>query len=364
MFTRIRLVVVIFLINFFGAYAQKDSLLHNYFYTGKQYGSESLYNPFSLIVNGGYDIYQLSDFNRQFLDFNYKTSAENVSNNLFHFNATINQVGWWHFTKTELLPLTFNTKGAQWVPNYLLHTMGGGMSCTRLTEWYESQNVPIPKIFSILTVLSAGFLNELAENGEYVGYNSDPISDTYIFNIAGIILFNFPEVNKFFSQQLHMSDWSLQPTLTIPNLALNNSGQYFSLKYNLPFTPRWSLFSRMGMSTMGGLSYKIDTERSLSFGAGARAYKWIMIDSVGRQQSVSTRFTAGVFYDKNNSLMASLVFSDVEDCFLDINIYPGILHLGKLSPGFWTIIKKDGTPIFGISSSFFIGLGGDFTKTP
>ena len=347
-----------------GAYSQNDSLRQHYFYTCKQYGSEALYNPFSFIVNGGYDIYQLSDFNRQFLDFNYKTSAKNVANNLIHFNATLDQVGWWHFTKTELLPLTFNPKGSQWVPNYLLHTIGGGMSTTKMTEWYESQNVPLPKLFGVLTIMSAGFLNEVTENCDYVGYNSDPISDVYIFNVAGVVLFSFPVVNKFFSEQLHMSDWSLQPTLMLPSRSLYNSGQYFSLKYNLPFAPRWALFSRMGMGMIGGLSYKVNTDYSFSFGAGARPYQWVMVDTVGRQQTVSTRFSAGVFLDKNNSLMASFVYSDVDDYFLHLNVYPGILHLGKLSPGLWAVVKKDGTPIFGISSTLFIGLGGDFTKTP
>jgi hypothetical protein len=338
--------------------AQNDSLT-NYFYKARDYGSEAMYNPFSYILNGGYDIYQINGFNREFLNFDYRLATENVLYNLGHANECISSVGWWKFTKTELLPLTYNTDGAQWVPNYLLHTVGGGMSFINMSEWYESHDVPYPKVFSALTIFTGQFLNEINENTEYTGYNSDPLADVYVFNLAGFILFSSPSVKRFFSEQLHMSDWSLQPALTLPGINLHNTGQYFSFKYNVPHIPKWSFFCRSGMGMMGGLSYKIDDKNSISFGAGARPYELILLDSVGRQLTVSARFTAGVFYDKNNSLLASLVYSDVEDYFLHLNIYPGILKLGRFSPGLWAIVNKDGSPIFGLTSTYFIGLGAE-----
>lgn len=354
-----RKILSLFLIlNTYLCSAQKDTVL-NYFYSGKEYGSEAMYNPFSNIINCGYDIYQLNNFNRQFLSFNYNTSAKNVVYNLTHFNACINQVGWANFTRTELLPLSYNTEDARWVPNYLLHTIGLGMSFSNMSEWYQYHEVPFPKAFSAVTILTGAFLNEINENTEYTGYNSDPIPDVYVFNMAGILLFNFPAVNRFFSEQLHMADWSLQPTITIPDLALYNTGQYFAFKYNLPFVKNVSLFNRMGMGMMGGLSYQVNKEYAISFAAGARPYEWVMIDTVGRQQTISARFSSGVFFDKNNSLLASLVYSDVEDYFLHLNIYPGLIKLGKFSPGLWAVMKKDGTPVFGITSTYFIGLGAD-----
>lgn len=340
------------------SFAQKDSSRY-YFYSGKEYGSEAMYNPFSNVVNCGYDIYQLGGFNREFLSYDYGLATKNVVYNLAHPNESISRVGWWKFTRTELLPLTFTTDGAQWVPNYLLHTMCGGMSYTAMGEWYKLHEVPYPKVFSAITVMSGQFLNEINENTEYVGLNADPIGDVYLFNAGGIILFSFPAVNRFFSEELHMADWSLQPTLTIPDLTLYNTGQYFSLKYDIPKIPKWSIFCRVGMGMMGGLSYKIDNEHALSFGAGVRSGEWVLLDTVGRQQTITTHFSSGIFFDKNNSLLASLIYSNSNDYFLHLNVYPGIIKLGRFSPGLWAVMKKDGTPVFGITSTYFIGLGAD-----
>jgi len=53
----------------------------NYFYTGKNYGSESTFNPVSVILNGGFDIFQV-ERNRDLRSVTFYAGLKNVYNNI------------------------------------------------------------------------------------------------------------------------------------------------------------------------------------------------------------------------------------------------------------------------------------------
>jgi len=40
-----------------------------------------------------------------------------------------------------------------------------------------------------------------------------------------------------------------------------------------------------------------------------------------------------------------------------MNVYPGIINLGNISPGVWTAIDKHGKYMFGVSTRWTPGLG-------
>lgn len=328
-----------------------------YFYQGYTYGSQGMFNPLSIVLNSGYDICQLTDHDRQMLKFPYETSAKNVFWNLGHPFKVIGEVGWWKFTRTELLPLTFSREGGQWMPNYILHVIGGGMSYVTISEWYRYHHVKCPKLLGFITLMAADILNETIENNGYVGANSDPIPDVYIFNFAGVALFSSEKVCRFFSRKLHMADWSLQPSLTLTDVSLYNCGQYYSYKWELPFERRLSLFTRMGMGTLIGLSWKFPNGAAISAGAGVRSGERYLLSETARQVTITTPFSIGVFYDKNNSLLASLQISNVSDYFINANVYPGLFRIGKFSPGLWTVIDKKGVPAFGFTTRYTLGVG-------
>lgn len=328
-----------------------------YFYKGYKYGSQGMFNPLSFMLNCGYDIYQLTEHDRRLFQFPYYKSSSSVLWNLGHPVKVIDQVGWWQFTKTELLPLSADPKGAQWVPNYLLHVVGGGMSYTYLSEWYRFHNVKYPKIFGFVTLMAAEYLNEVIEDNGYIGANSDPIPDVYIFNLAGVALFSSKKVNMFFSNKLHMSDWSMQPSITFTDFALHNNGLYYAFKWEIPFERRLSLFARVGMGTLAGFSWKFNNGTAISFGAGVRSGERYTVNEIARQVSVTTPLSFGIFYDKNNSLLASVQVSDVSDYFINANVYPGLIKIGDFSPGLWTVIDRRGYPIFGITTRYTLGVG-------
>jgi len=332
-----------------------------YFYSGKDYGSEALYNPLNLILNGSFDIIQLEGRSRKIFAYNYGRNAGEVFDNLKNPFSAVSKYGYWDFAINELLPFSFKKRNAQWWPNYQLHLFGGGMTFVAMKEWYEFHGIPYPKTFSAVTMLLYHSLNEIRENDNYRGINVDPIADIYFFDIGGILLFSSDNVAKFFHEELNLADWSLQPSFTLDG-ELHNNGQYFSIKWKIPFLEKFSLFHYFGMNGLLGASYKINDEEAVSFGAGLRGKRLEVVKETGRQFDLQTTWNFGCFYDRNNSLLASVFFSGLTDYFCNVNIYPGVLKFGNFSPGFWSILQKNGNVILGISMMYTPGIGISLNK--
>ncbi|CAG1771508.1 hypothetical protein BAC3_01865 [uncultured bacterium] len=329
----------------------------NYFYTGKEYGSEALFNPVSLFLNAGYDILQINRIGRGIFEFDYRASSQNLFKSLGSPLRQINDYGWNLFLTSEIFPLNFDPKNAQWFPNYQIHLIGGGMVFTKLKEWYRHHGVPEPALMSFVTWSGIRIFNEAVENIGIGGANVDPIADLYFFDLASFILFSFDNVNEFFSEDLHLADWSLQPVIGIPSRALQNNGQYFSIKIKLPFSEKLSLFYHFGMASHLGLSYAIDDSDNLSAGIGGRARNLINVDNTRRHNTINTVFEAGVFWDRNHSLMASLLLSARDEYCVHLNVFPGVLKIGEFSPGFFWALNRNQHPTWGITTRLGFGFG-------
>jgi len=340
---------------------ETDFCQEHYFYTGKDYGSESLFNPLSLIINGGYDVTQLQLVPNTISGHPYGRMTKNVVDNLFvHPFQTIDKYGWNLFLRTEFLPLSFNVEELQWIPNYQQHLIGGGMLYTAMKEWYELHNFPAPWLMSSITVMGQHFFNEVMETGPYEGYSVDEISDIYIFDLGGILLFSFDNVNKFFSRTLNLSDWSLQASVALPDGRIN-AGQYFSMKWKFPFSEDYSLFYRYGMGALFGVSKKVNSAGdNISLGLGFKSKHLIDLSNTIRQRTIATSWHVGIFYDRNNSLMASFVLSGVKEYFCMIDVYPGIIKYGSFSPGIWSVIGRNGKLTLGFTTKYVFSLGYEF----
>lgn len=327
----------------------------NYFYKEKSYGSSALFNPLNLILSSSYDIIQLENRRREIFVYSYSSGAKNVWRNLMNPFGVIKRTGVNSFITNELFPFEWKKKGAQWWPNYQLHLIGGGMSFTMLKEWYKDNNIPSAALISGITIMGVHFLNEVIENDAFVGDNVDPIADIYIFDLGGIILFSFDNVNKFFSEELNLADWSLQPSYNFFNNTLQNNGQYYSMKWRFPFSNSLYLFHYFGMNGLTGVSIKRD-EESYSLGIGLRGKSIQTIDAATNKNTISLTWNVGLFYDKNNSLLASLFFSGVSDYIVNLNVYPGIISLKIFSPGLWLALSAKGKLIAGITIFHLPGL--------
>jgi len=331
-----------------------------YFYTGADYGTQALYNPLWVIINRGYDVMQIRAGNRDVAGFEYGLNARNVAKNLLDPFPPVRERGTWTFFKEEILPLSWTRRTARWVPNYTLHLLGGGMTYTALREWYEAHGVPAPGAFSATTLLATAFVNETLENKGVEGANTDAIADFYFFDIGAIVLFSFDGVNRFFSRELVLADWSLQPVFTAPDGFLHNQGNYFAAKWALSFYPRLKLFSWFGMATLGGLSYQVDREYSVTLAAGARSTRFVNTAQTSVLNSVDWVPSAAAFVDRNNSPLAILQVSNVDDYFVHLNVYPGVVPLSNPGVGFFGVLDKAGHVTAGVVSTWTLGVGAGY----
>jgi hypothetical protein len=346
-----------------GGRAQAQSPPERYFYFGHDYGSQALFNPWWVFLNRGFDVLQDHVADRNILKLEYRQNAANVFRNLADPFPAIKDRGWKKFLTQEIFPLDFTEHGARWMPNYGLHLIGGGMTYRALTEWYEDHRVPWPRALSAATVLAAALVNETIENKNVRGYNTDVIADMYVFDIGGIILFSFDAVNRLFSRHMIMSDWSLQPSFTLQRGELHNHGNYFAIKWPLPFFPPLRLFTYFGEATTGGLSVSLDGEYSLSFAAGGAATR-ITNKATNRLENVVTFEPTGLlFLDRNESLLVSLQVSDLEDYFIHLNVYPHALSPRGPSFGFWTVVDKRGRVSLGVTFAV-LGFGPGSSSMP
>lgn len=350
-------------IGYFTELRAQDSEIKHFFYQPISYGSESLIHPVRLILNGGFGILQMDNRGNSVTDIHFKTGLKNLTWNLSHPVSAIKQEGFSHFVQTQIIPLSFDDREAYYWPNYTLHLIGGGMSYRMMESWFFYHNYPYPKIFSLLTLTAYHFLNEVVESNDYVGYDSDPIADMYIFNPLGILLFSSNTVSRFFSQTLNMADWSYQISFNPASKSVENLGQNFVMKLWLNKSQSLGLLYHFGTHGELGLSFRQPDGDCFSFGLGLVANK--LVDQSNRRDlreiTADLVLTAGLFYDHNNSLMASLIYSRTQDFKLRLNTYPGLFKIYNFSPGLFISLNQKNNLSLGVTIRFLpIGLATSF----
>jgi len=325
-----------------------------YFYQGLNYGSEALLHPVRLIVNGGFGILQIDQRANRISEVDYETGLRNVMHNLAHPFDAIEANGWKDFLQREVIPVSVNSHKAHYWPNYTQHLIGGGMTYRLYSEWFRYHGYYHPRVMSALTITIYHLLNEVVENNNYVGWTTDPIADLYIFDPLGMLLFSSDRVARFFGQTLHMADWSYQPSINLANRSLENHGQNFAMKLNIPWWKRWQLFYHYGTHGELGLTRRLNDHDNFSFGFGFKASELIQITE--GVNGVDLAFTGGFLYDRNNSLLASLMVSQTKDYRFRFNLYPGLFTIGPFAPGFFVADRRNNGLVFGITYVYSPGL--------
>lgn len=326
-----------------------------YFYRKLRYGSESLVHPLRMVLNSGFGIMQVSNRDNHPFDIDYARGATNLWRNLRDPFGSIQNEGWGRFLREEVIPFSTNTKGARYWPNYTQHLIGGGMSWRLIGEWFRAHDWPRPGWWATATMFGYHALNEIVETSDYDGWTTDPVADMWLFDPAGILLFSSDKVARFFGETLHMADWSYQPCYDPWDRSLENMGQNFAMKLRLPRSERWHLFYNYGTHGEIGLSYWREDGHCISFGAGLMAGKLIQLEHGVR--TVDLVPTAGVFWDRNNSLLASLMYARTQAYRLRLNIYPGVLRVGSWSPGLFAALNRQDTLVGGVTFSTGVPLG-------
>jgi hypothetical protein len=198
-------------------------------------------------------------------------------------------------------------------------------------------------------MFSEHFFEEMIEDAGVRGLNEDPVSDMYIFNPAGILLFSNDNVCRFFSDKLSLNEWSLQPAINFRTGRLENMGQFYVAKLPLEETHTWSAIAYFGMQELFGITRKFSEEKSVSVTGGVivNSLSAAGISTSEKSYTADLRWSAGVFYDVKNSLLMSLVATGAEHNRLRLNIFPGLLKIGSFAPG----IYVDNTGVWSMGMS-------------
>jgi hypothetical protein len=329
-------------------FAQENKYI---FYRPFDYGSEAMFNPITVLMNGGLDVLQSYNKSTRADDILWNTGATSVWRSTTSPAYYVSHYGGWNkFLTQEVIPTSLDIDKAQWVPNYTIHLLCGGMEYRKLSEWYDYHGYPLPFILGAVTTMSYHFINELIENGPYIHGNTDAIADYDIFDPLGIVLFSFYGVAEYFSSKFGLNDWSPQPSISFKPLSFRNFGHNFVMRYPITESKKTSAFLYLGKSTLLGLSMKTNNENALSFGAGATQTGICKVDQI--YNTIYVGAACGLFYDRNNSLLASLLISAFNLERFRLNIYPGLFTQSPFSPGFFLTIGEGRTYSAGITMQY------------
>jgi hypothetical protein len=339
----------------FGAMPEPDRHGEYYFYRGYSYGSASLNNPARMILNGGYGIMQVAGHDNHVFNTDYRNGIDNLWKNVSEPWLAIANEGPGRFLREEVIPISTSTESARYWPNYTQHLIGGGMSYRLTQEWYRAHSYEHPGWWAVGSMAVYHVLNETVETADYTGWTTDPVADLLIFDPAGILLFSSDRVSRFFGRTLHMNDWSYQPCYDPVDKTIENIGQNYVMKLRLPAARRWFLFYHYGTHGELGLSYWRDDGTCFSAGGGFMAGQLREIGDGVR--TVDLVPSAGIFWDRHNSLMASFLFANTQAYRWRLNVYPGVVKIGGWSPGFFTAINRDDNLETGITITGRIPVG-------
>jgi hypothetical protein len=128
------------------------------------------------------------------------------------------------------------------------------------------------------------------------------------------------------------------------------------MKWRIPTTKRWHLFTFFGLNGLFGLGYKINDTKMISLAAGLRAQTLEVLDGSTNRQTVNVVPNIGLFYDRNNSLLVSLLLSKAFRDAVILNIYPGVLKIGRFSPGAYLSYSRNGETNIGITTRWTPGI--------
>ena len=308
-----------------------------------------------MTINNMYGILSASGRNNDLTDIDYSNGFENVWDNVSRPFHHIGIYGWSNFVKDEFIPASVELKNGQWWPNYTNHLIGGVMIDGKTVDWYIANKMPHPFMLAYLNIMTMHYLNEVVENNSFSGTNVDPLVDFILFDHLGILLFSNNAVLNIFSEKLNMSDWSLQPSINPSNGVLDNAAQNYMIRFPLPRLEDNYIFYHWGNNGIIGISHLLENNRHLSVGGGLtlKDVVEVSLPNAPRKATTDLVWTAGIFYDAEGSLLASLILSGTKRYRMLLNLYPGVITAGLFSAGLFAALSKNNDLIAGISLSFF-----------
>lgn len=334
-----------------------------FFYHGQDYGSESQFGPFSVLINVGLVVPgrlgtspKLTDFDLQQGWRHYKQAITNPS------QAVNESGGLGRALEKEVIP--FAHESGAWLPNYSLHFLGEGMLSRKLEEYFIYQGVQgsyTPKLLAWSTVFLAQVANEVVEDAFPWDQQLDPLADFY-FNLAGMVAFSFDGFARWFTEGgVEYYFWPGQAVIDVQDGALFNQGE----SYFMRFGQGWKWAIATGMPANGvGVSLPLDdvSVEYLTFMLGTDViipkanyqYEEAQARDDFNAQDIAKYYTTAfnVYWDRKGSLMASSSLSFAPSWQLNINVYPMYDLSADIKMGGYTVLSEEGANVVGLTFDF------------
>jgi hypothetical protein len=242
--------------------------------------------------------------------------------------------------------------GLRAIPNWTLHLIGGGYDFRYLAAWYEAHGVPSPYLFAFLTSYLGNIGNEALETTAPQVPATDNIADLLFFDLVGKLLFLNDDVAGFFHETMQLRAWAYQPMVSLNDLRIQNAGLNYVSRPKW-FGDDWRPFIHFGLLLLAGVSKRVSGTDCVSVGFGA-----IPTDPL----ELKGDFVTGLYWDRNDSLLASLTLNGTTNLAFRLNVYPGVLRISDWRVGLFAGYSKAKTKslAFGVNVSLPVGLGAAF----
>jgi hypothetical protein len=225
-----------------------------------------------------------------------------------------------------------------------------------MSEWFAARGVPMPKVAAATLYLSGQFLNEVVEQHNGTEKSAATAIDILVFDPASILLFEIDGVARFFSRKVRGLDWSPLASVTIPNGQIQNNGQLMAYKVAISRSRGIEALTVLGITGQVGAMKSIGKGHSIGVAGGVEGVDRV-IDPLTQLETVKLTPSAGLYWDRDDSLMGSVLYGRTTENDLSVNLYPGVLPGPARRIGLWFVHTRSGQVRFGLATTRSLGLG-------
>lgn len=321
-----------------------------FFYKPKDFGSEALYTPLNQAFAYALDTAQMPEnFDTRDMDERWKRVRHNLSH---PFDAIEEEGGTRAFINRQIFPIDWHNRSDSCVmiPNYALHLFGGGLVFRKDAEYFQKNGYPVPRLCAASLAMISEIIQEVIEKKSTA--SDDEVADVTLFRPLGILLFSSETVAGFVSNHLRPAIWPHLLLYDVKKDRFINTGISYVIRPRKLDNDRCRFFSFIGLNNLVGLSHGTAEQGQLSWGLG------LATTAVDHSLEIPAefRFSAGLFYDRDNSLIWSAIFNGTENLKVRLNLYP--LEKPPFNRiGLFAGLSDDRVFSAGIAFNFPVGIG-------
>ena len=310
------------------------------FYEPRDVGSEAGYDPLASSLQYVLDSVQIPAFGTHDYDEHLGIVVDDLAS---PFHAISEEGGARRFVNAEIFPIDPHRLHDAYavLPNVGLHTFGGGLLYRKNAEWFEAHGVAAPYVVSASLAMVSEVLAEAIEKP--VTTDTDEIADVYLFRPLGLWLFSDDDRARWIRRELDPVDWPSQLMWSVQDGEFANTGLSYVVRPGDATGTR--PFLLMGLTTLIGLSHPLGGGDAISWGVGGTTVS---------TEPVEARVSGGLYYDRDRSLLASLLLNAGEEYAVRANVYPGAWLPEGL--GLFAALTDDGEVAAGLQYRLPVGV--------